>query len=133
MAKCSKCGDQISIFKQKHEFQNGDVYCTKCYSEWEAKEAKLREKEEEEKVKKALSKNCKWEYKVIQMPTEKGGLVASLVADDTKINPQEQLDELGKQGWELVSAMGMQSYPGDLRVSSPGTTTSVLFIFKRKI
>ena len=133
MVNCSKCGSKIGILGEKHEFKDGEIYCLECYSYWkgERQETALREglREKEKKLKSALSKNCKWEYEVIQIPTARSGFVAT----STKINPQEQLNKLGEEGWELVSAIGMQSISASLSVSSPGTTTSVLFIFKRKV
>lgn len=127
MVNCSKCGCKIRVLEKRH-FKEGNVYCSKCYSAWKEREIKREEMKVSEEIKKALSKNCKWEYKVIQIPTARSGLVAT----DAKINPQEQLNELGTQGWELVSAIGIQAISGGLGISSPGTTTSVLFIFKRK-
>jgi len=128
MVNCSKCGCKIRVLEKRH-FKEGDIYCSKCYSEWKEGEREREEIKANAEIKKALSKNCKWEYKVVQISTARSGLVAT----DAKINPQEQLNELGKQGWELVSAIGIQAISGGLGISSPGTTTSVVFVLKRKI
>lgn len=65
----------------------------------------------------------KWEYKIIN-PEVKGWV-------DKRIDPEseQQLNELGNQGWELVSIAHLTSGAGG---GWGGDTKTFIFIFKRK-
>lgn len=66
----------------------------------------------------------KWEYKVFTPKME--GWLAKRVSKKTF----EELDEFGKEGWELVSVAPVS---GNTGVSYGGTTANFVFFFKRKI
>ena len=65
----------------------------------------------------------KFEYKTIVFESMIYKKLSSKI-DDNEF--QYQLDELGKQGWELVSAIPFSGL-------TQGSTTSIVTIFKRKI
>lgn len=134
MELCAKCKQKFGMLEYKNKLKDGRVMCHDCYNQWqeeeEQKEEKLAKEKEEAKLKKALSKNPKWEYKVVQVNTSRSGFVAT----DAKIkNIDEALNKLGEEGWELVSVVGLQAISGGMSISAPGTTTSVAFVFKRRI
>ena len=130
MAKCKECNKEFGLFESKNKLKDGSVMCSECYNKWDNKQKEKNEKLRREKVKKALEKNTQWEYKVVQVDTKRSGLVAT----DAKIEDIDQtLNGLGEEGWELVSAIGLQAVSGGLGMSSPGTTTNVAFIFKRRL
>jgi hypothetical protein len=65
----------------------------------------------------------KFEYKVLAVPTKKGWFVTG-----GNINFEEldaKLNELGADGWEVVSGTGLNRYPG--------TTENVMIILKRTL
>ena len=64
----------------------------------------------------------KYEYKVIS--PEMSGWVKKKVNDDTKV----LLNELGQDGWELVSVTPVTANMG---TSWGGTTANFVFFFKR--
>jgi len=66
----------------------------------------------------------KFEYKVFTPKME--GWIKKRVSNDT----EEDLDALGKEGWELVSVSPITANMG---TSWGGTTASFVFFFKRKI
>ena len=123
MVNCDKCGKKIGFLDIKYSQPslNGKniICCSSC-----------NDSLHKTNVKKALTKNDKWEYKVFQIDTDRGALVAS----KSKIPAvEEKINLLGREGWELVSSFGLQSISAGLAVHSSGTTTSVAFVFKRKL
>lgn len=66
----------------------------------------------------------KWEYKVFTPKME--GWIKKKVSEATF----EDLDALGKEGWELVAVTPVTANMG---TSWGGTTASFVFFFKRKI
>lgn len=66
----------------------------------------------------------KWEYKVLTPKME--GWIKKKVSDDT----YGELNELGKQGWELV---GVTPVTGNTGTSFGGTTMSFVFFLKRLV
>ena len=66
----------------------------------------------------------KWEYKVFTPKME--GWIKKKVSSDTF----EELDALGREGWELV---GVTPITANMGTSWGGTTASFVFFLKRKI
>lgn len=66
----------------------------------------------------------KWEYKIIT--PEMKGWITKRVSNNTL----EELNTLGKEGWELV---GVTPVTANMGTSYGGTTASFVFFFKRKI
>jgi hypothetical protein len=66
----------------------------------------------------------KWEYKIFT-PEMKGWIVKK-VANNTS----EELDALGKEGWELINVTPVTANMG---TSWGGTTASFVFFFKRRV
>ena len=83
-----------------------------------------------QKLKKVLTKNSQWEYKILNLKTHGSGLNAT----GNKIDPKDEvkLNELGLEGWELVSAVTMNSLAPRLGASSTATER-VSCVFKRKL
>ena len=66
----------------------------------------------------------KWEYKVITPKME--GWIKKKVSGDT----HEELNELGREGWELV---GVAPVIGNAGTSWGGTTMAFVFFLKRAL
>jgi len=70
----------------------------------------------------------KWEYKVIETGKDTKGLLKGLYSQGKKLE-DNALNELGKEGWELVSAVAVGgSGPGFGTKANPD---QVFMIFKR--
>lgn len=80
--------------------------------------------------------NTKWEYKVVSMTGNKTNDYSSTIFSD----PTGMLDNMGKEGWELVdtyteTSTAFPNFGNDQYVTGlkPNTRTSVVnFVFKRK-
>lgn len=127
MANCSKCKKKLGLLDSKHKIKDGnEVLCPDCFPEWEREQ----EKKAKTKLKKILLKNIQWEYKILNLKTIGSGLNAS----GNKIKPEDEneLNKLGLEGWELVSAVTMNSLA--VRFGTMATATEfVSCVFKRKL
>ena len=67
----------------------------------------------------------KWEYKSIKLTRDIGTL-----GGVKEWSPAFNLNDLGKEGWELVAVVPAASETGETRA---GVTTAVTYFFKRPI
>lgn len=151
MAECGKCGVKLGFLDSKHAMEDDgqDFFmCDECYQKWETEDTKkkLKIKEEKEKqrlkireeeardrkkrIEKIMSINNKWEYKIINLQTTGSGINAT--GNKIKEEEKEKLNELGLKGWELVSAVPMDSFAPRIGMGSTATEW-VSCVFKRKI
>ena len=134
MANCSMCGKKFGFLEEKYKHKDKDgnflIYCEKCNEEFEKEEKKRIKKEKEKELKKILKINKKWEYKILNLNTVGSGFNAT----GNKINPDlyKKLNDFGLEGWELVSAVSMNSLAARLGASSTATEW-VSCIFKRRL
>ena len=67
----------------------------------------------------------KWEYKSIKLTRD-----IRILGGVKEWSPTINLDELGREGWELVAVVPASSETGEIRA---GVTTAVTYFFKRPI
>ncbi|MFH1916776.1 MAG: DUF4177 domain-containing protein [Nanoarchaeota archaeon] len=130
MKKCSQCGKELKAFESKEKFKDNTFMCKICFESWKKDQSHEQEASRKDNISKALQKNSQWEYRLITVETDRSSFVASNVKL-TKV--EDTLNKLGEEGWELVAAIGLQAISAGLSVHSPGTTTNVSFVFKRKV
>lgn len=134
MVNCDECERKIGLLESSYNSTNSDrekvKLCLECKKIQDKEIEKKEIEENKRKVKKALENNSQWEYKILNLHT-----VGDIMnATNHKINEtySDDLNNLGKEGWELVSATPMTSIASKLGAS--GTATSwVSCIFKRKL
>lgn len=90
-------------------------------------------KERVETVKERLNLNPEWEHKVVQKEKDKW---ENSISADSSVGRESDLDQelnkYGEEGWELINVVPVQSLNMGIATSSRGTTTSLLYVFKRK-
>ena len=83
-------------------------------------------------LKDRLNLNPKWEYKVIQKDKDKWD--DSISSDQIGLSSEldDELNKYGDEGWELINVVPVQGLQVGAALSSRGTTTVLLYVFKRK-
>jgi hypothetical protein len=129
------------MFSPQYYFKDGDnkiCVCFDCKNSIE-NQKKLDEETEKKRTedaanKKALEKNCQYEYKIVNLRGV-ADLNSGLNAIGNRLNPKDEsiLNEMGVVGWELVAAVPMNSMAPRLGHGSPSATEWVSCIFRRKI
>ena len=138
MTNCDKCDKKIGLLDKKisYEDDKGGIvyYCADCDKKekeyWKEKEEKTKKTEHNLKVKEALKKNNVWEYKIVNLSPASSGINAT--GNKIKETDEKILNELGSEGWELISAVPMDSLSPKFGVSCTATEW-VSCIFKRKL
>jgi len=149
MVKCDNCGKEIGMLGAKYDYVDDEgnplIYCSNCNRESESiikieknkknqlekeKEEKRIKQENEKKMKEILSKNSQWEYKILNLSTMGSGLNAT--GNKINIKDTNKFNNLGLEGWELVSISPMDSLAARLGVTNTATEF-VSCIFKRKL
>ena len=70
----------------------------------------------------------RWEYKIITIKrVRSGGLLSATIEWDSKINIEDELQNLGENGWELVSIVPV----ADFANTGSGYTHELRYVFKR--
>ena len=146
MVNCDMCGKKIGILESKVDYINDKgkpiVYCSKCDLDAQKEEQKEKGKKrkidkekkdkadkiaKEKELKNILQKNHQWEYKILNLKT--------IGANEDKTldpNNSERLNDLGLEGWELISSTAINSTKVGFGVDS--TPTKIIScIFKRKL
>ena len=67
----------------------------------------------------------KWEYKIFNDQLVDGSFISKIVATNFS---EASLNDLGKEGWELVSIA-----PQSFITKFPGHTSKLLWVFKREL
>jgi hypothetical protein len=127
IGNCQKCGKKFGVLETKFlimENKNSSIsVCKGCKEAFDKKEAVREEKEEKKELEKVLKKNSQFEYVMHTFKLGIGGFFNEEKA-------QEELDEYGAEGWELVSVTTVNM---NVAFTAVPVTKQVIWTFKRKI
>jgi uncharacterized Zn finger protein (UPF0148 family) len=134
---CKSCGKKIGLFEEHDISEKGDIICKECNENIRAQQEQAQKQKEEEeykaKLEKALSKNPRWEYRIVNL--------------NISNENEEMLNKMGLEGWQLAAAINSsiqaqkqaqspEKEKNEQNQQQPNAETSsanVFYIFKRKI
>lgn len=129
MAKtCSKCGKNLGLFEVSEKTEEGELICRVCQEQIKVEQEQQAEKDEKEKLMQILSRNAQWEYKIVNLKVADSEESGRILAPEN----EEGLNNLGKEGWELVSKVGINNTKKEGEISKTATE-QISLIFKRKV
>lgn len=139
---CDKCSKGFGFLDTKYYFNdNGKEICVcrDCSNylkeQKKIEEERERAEKEESANKKALEKNDRYEYKILNLKGSSADWNSGLNAIGNRLNPKDEslLNDLGRVGWKLISAVPMNSLAPRLGQGSESATEWVSCVFRRKI
>ena len=124
--KCAKCGKELGMLSVKHASKQGKgKWCSQCLEEYEEQEEKLQKEHEikvARKAKERITMLPKYEYHLESFSLPVGGLLPN--------KHTKRMNDLGKEGWELVS---MTSVNMPVVFTSVPVTKHFIASFKRPL
>ena len=97
------------MFVTSETDEQGNILCKECSEKNKTEQEQIQKQKEEleykTKLAKALSTNPQWEYKVLNLKIE---------------GSEEELTKMGLEGWNLVSAVGINSSTAAKQEENPG-------------
>lgn len=130
MVNCDNCGKKIGAFEPRFYVKKEGskiCCCDKCNEKVESEIQRKEIKEKADKKRNFSSKYSLWEYKSISV---KISFAFSSIDNKMDSKTDSLLNELGSEGWELVSCapLNVQGTTGH-----GSKTTKYIYTFKRKL